>query len=171
MDLRVPAVVGLIFAAFGYWLVSGWTVDVAEPDLTVHLAVIGFGFGLLIVPIALAGTETLGESVRATAASMITATRIVGMALGLAALTAWGTSRFDFLVTDIRLPFAVAGETAAESRERVDQFNDLVQDAGMTLFQEFFLIAVVVCLLALIPAVLMIMNKTSPQLSELEQTA
>ena len=171
IDIRIPAVVGLVIAAVGYWLISGWTVDIAEPNLTLHLAITGFGFGLLIVPIALAGTETVGESIRATAASMVTAMRIVGMTLGLAALTAWGTSRFDLLVADIRLPFAAVGETAAESQERVGQFNSQLQDAGMTLFQEFFLIAAVVCLLALIPAVLMIMNKTTAQLSEAEQTA
>ena len=171
IDIRIPAVVGLIIAAVGYWLISGWTIDIAEPSLTVHLAITGFGFGLLIVPIALAGTETVGESIRATAASMVTAMRIVGMTLGLAALTAWGTTRFDFLVADIRLPFAAVGESAAESQERVGQFNSQLQAAGMTLFQEFFLIAVVVCLLALIPAVLMIMKKTPAHSSEVEQIA
>ena len=72
-DLRVPAATGLVFAAVGYWLVSGWGLDIGEPDLTLHLLVVGFGFGLLIVPIALAGTETVGEDIRATAASMVTA--------------------------------------------------------------------------------------------------
>ena len=90
IDLRVPAAAGLIIAAIGYWLVSGWDLDIAEPELTLHLLFVGFGFGLLIVPIALAGTETVGEDIRATAASMVTAMRIVGMTFGLAALTAWG---------------------------------------------------------------------------------
>lgn len=159
IDVRLPAVIGLAVAAFGYWLVSTWSLDVAEPELTLHLTVAGLGFGLLIVPIALAGTETVGEGVRAVAASMVTAMRIVGMAFGLAALTAWGTSRFAFFASDIRLPFQAAGETTAQYQERVDQFTQQLQEAGMTLFQEFFLIGAAVCLLAVIPAVLMIMKK------------
>ena len=161
IDLRVPAAAGLIIAAIGYWLVSGWDLDIAEPELTLHLLVVGFGFGLLIVPIALAGTETVGEDIRATAASMVTAMRIVGMTFGLAALTAWGVARFDVLAADIRLPLAEATQTRADAQAQVDQFTERVQDAGMALFQEFFIIAAVVCLVAVVPAVLMIVNKTA----------
>ena len=161
IDLRVPAAAGLIFAAIGYWLVSGWDLDIAEPELTLHLLVVGFGFGLLIVPIALAGTETVGEDIRATAASMVTAMRIVGMTFGLAALTAWGVARFDVLAADIRLPLAEATQTRGEAQAQFDQFTERIQDAGMALFQEFFIIAAVVCLLAVVPTVLMIVKRTA----------
>lgn len=159
IDLRFPAVVGLAIAALGYWLVSGWSLDIAEPELTLHLAVVGLGFGFLIVPIALAGTETVGEGVRAVAASMVTAMRIVGMAFGLAALTAWGTNRFAFFTSDVGLPFQAAGETGAQYQERLDQFVQQLQDAGMALFQEFFLIGAAICLLAIAPAALMTMKR------------
>ena len=160
-DLRVSAAAGLVIAAVGYWLVSGWDLDIGEPELTLHLLVVGFGFGLLIVPIALAGTETVGEEIRATAASMVTAMRIVGMTFGVAALTAWGVARFDVLAADIRLPFAEATQTRSEVQTQVDQFTDRINDAGMTLFQEFFVIAAAVCLVAVVPAVLMIVKKTA----------
>ena len=161
LDLRFPAAAGLVFSAIGYWLVSGWGLDIGEPQLTLHLLVVGFGFGLLIVPIALAGTETVGEEIRATAASMVTALRIVGMTFGVAALTAWGVARFDILAADIRLPLAEATQTRAEAQAQIDQFTDRVNDAGLALFQEFFIIAAAVCLIAVIPAVLMIVNKTA----------
>ena len=160
-DLRIPAVAGLAFACVGFWLVTGWDLDIAEPELTIHLLTVGFGFGLLIVPIALAGTETVGEDIRATAASMVTALRIVGMTFGLAALTAWGVARFGVLAADIRLPLGEAGQTTAEAQAQLDQFTDRINDAGLALFQEFFFIAAVVCLIAVIPAVLMIINKTA----------
>ena len=161
LDLRVPATAGLVIASIGFWLISGWALDIAEPELTLHLLVVGFGFGLLIVPIALAGTETVGEDIRATAASMVTAMRIVGMTFGLAALTAWGVARFDVLAADIRLPFAEATQTTAEAQAQIDQFTDRINDAGIALFQEFFVIAAAVCLLAVVPAVLMIVNKAA----------
>ena len=161
LDLRVPATAGLVIASIGFWLISGWALDIAEPELTIHLLVVGFGFGLLIVPIALAGTETVGEDIRATAASMVTAMRIVGMTFGLAALTAWGVARFDVLAADIRLPFAEATQTTAEAQAQIDQFTDRINDAGIALFQEFFIIAAAVCLLAVVPALLMIVNKAA----------
>ena len=161
LDLRVPATAGLVIASIGFWLISGWALDIAEPELTLHLLVVGFGFGLLIVPIALAGTETVGEDIRATAASMVTALRIVGMTFGVAALTAWGVARFDVLAADIRLPLAEATQTRAEAQAQLDQFTNRINDAGITLFQEFFVIAAAVCLLAVVSAVLMIVNKTA----------
>ena len=167
LDLRFPAASGLVIAAIGYWLISGWNLDIGEPELTLHLLVVGFGFGLLIVPIALAGTETVGQDIRATAASMVTAMRIVGMTFGVAALTAWGVARFDVLAADIRLPLAEATQTRAEAQAQLDQFTDRINDAGITLFQEFFFIAAVVCLLAVVAAVFMIVNKTAGRRSSI----
>ena len=95
---RAVRAMGLLLAALGFWLMSGWDLDIADPLLTAHLATAGLGFGLLIAPIALAATNTVGEDARGAAAALITATRIIGMTLGIAALTAWGTGRFDALI-------------------------------------------------------------------------
>ena len=150
LDYRVPSIAGLGLAAFGFLLMSGWELDVAEPAVTVHLAITGLGFGLLIAPIALAATESVGEENRGTAAAFVTANRIVGMTLGLAALTAWGSDRFQGLVSGMTMPFAMPGETAAQSQQRVQEFDTQLRDAGMTLFGEFFLIAMGVCLAAIL---------------------
>ena len=155
LDYRVPALIGLGLAAVGFLLMSGWDLDIEDPALTLHLATAGLGFGLLVAPIALAATESVGEENRGTAAAMVTAMRIVGMTLGLAALTAWGSDRFQGLVSGMSLPFALPGETAAESQQRVQEFDAQLRDAGMTLFSEFFLIAMAVCLAALIPVAFM----------------
>jgi EmrB/QacA subfamily drug resistance transporter len=154
MDYRVPVFLGLSMAAFGYWLMSGWGTDIADPALTIHLAVAGFGFGLLVAPIALAATESVGDENRGTAAAMVTATRMVGMTLGLAALAAWGSNRFQGLAAGIQLPFPISGETAAQNLQRAQEFDAQLTGAGMTLFSEFFLIAVGVCLVGLLPAAL-----------------
>ena len=155
LDYRVPAFFGLGLAALGFLLMSGWETDIAEPMLTVHLAIAGLGFGFLIAPIALAATDSAGEENRGTAASLVTATRMIGMTLGLAALTAWGSDRFQGLVTGIRLPFPIQGETAAQAQQRALEFDAQLNSAGMTLFSEFFLIATGVCLIAMVSAALM----------------
>ena len=155
LDYRVPALLGLSLASLGFGLMSQWDTQISDPKLTVHLAICGLGFGLLIAPIALAATESVGEGNRGTAAAMITANRMVGMTLGLAALTAWGSDRFVGLVAGLRFPFPLQGETARALEQRVAQYEEQVQGAGMTVFNEFFLIAMSVCLIAMVSATLM----------------
>ena len=155
LDYRVPAYFGLALAALGFALMSAWDTEIADPLLTIHLATAGLGFGLLIAPIALAATDSVREEDRGTAAAMITAMRMLGMTLGLATLTAWGSERFQGLVAGTPLPFPVAGETAAEAQQRLMEFDAQLRSAGVTLFDEFFLIAMGVCLIAMLPASLM----------------
>ena len=155
MDYRVPTLLGLGLAATGFGLMSGWDTDIADPALTVHLAIAGLGFGLLIAPIALAATDSVGEGNRGTAASMVTAMRIVGMTLGLATLTAWGADRFEGLAPASQWPFQLSGETVAQFEQRLLDYQSGVTDAGLTLFNEFFLIAAILCLVAMLPAATM----------------
>lgn len=155
MDYRLPAATGLLLCALGFWLMSGWGLHIADPWLTAHLAVAGFGFGLLIAPIALAAVNSVADDARGAAAALITTMRVVGMTLGVAALTAWGTGRFDALVAGISAPFALPGETAAQAQLRIAEAQRQLSDAGLTLFSDFFLIAAALCLLALLPTAFM----------------
>ena len=155
VDYRFPTTAGLLLAALGYMLMSGWGPEMADPMLTAHLAVAGLGFGLLIAPITLASTDSVGEAHRGTAAAMITATRIVGMTFGLAALAAWGSDRFQALATGIQLPLPLPGDSSAQILQRQTEFDDRVVGVGMSLFSEFFLIAMALCLAALVPVALM----------------
>ena len=152
-DYRLPTAVGLVFAALGFLFMSGWGIEVAEPGMTLHLLTSGFGFGLLIAPIALAATNSVAATDLGAAAATITATRIIGMTLGLAALTAWGAGRFDTLVADIESPFTPSGETA---EQRSIEFAAQATDAGLVLFNEFFLVAMAIAAVALIPTILMV---------------
>ena len=162
LDYRVPAFLGLAFASLGFSLMSGWDAGIADPMLSFHLAVAGVGFGLLIAPIALAATESVGEENRGTAAAVVTANRMVGMTLGLAALTAWGSDRFIGLIAGYDFPFRLRGEEAARFEDRVAEYQAQVEGAGMTVFNEFFLIAMSLCLIAMVPAALMAWRRTRP---------
>ncbi len=153
LDYRVPTIVGLALAALGYWFMSQWDIQIADPSMTLHLATTGLGFGLIIAPIALAATNSVEEGVRGTAAGLITSMRMIGMTLGLAALSAWGAGRFQDLVANIddNLDFLSA------------EYGAQVTDAGFNLFNNFFLIAMGVCLLAIIPAALMVWERDREQ--------
>lgn len=158
MDYRIPTILGLAFAALGFYFMSQWDTTIADPALTIHLAITGFGFGLVIAPIALAATNSVRTGDRGTAAALVTAMRMVGMTIGLAALTAWGTGRFDRLVAGIQLPFALPGETLQESQMRIQEFEQQVSDAGTTLFNDFFFVAMSLCLAAILVTSLMAWN-------------
>ena len=158
LDYRVPTIAGLLLAALGFAFMSGWGLDVADPWMTVHLAIAGFGFGLVIAPIALAAINPVNIADRGSAAALVTATRIIGMTVGLAALTAWGTDRFQGLVVGLQLPFALPGEALAQTEQRALEFEQQLNNAGLTLFSDFFFVAMVVCLIAVIPASLMAWN-------------
>ena len=92
--IRPVTAVGLGLSALGLFLVSAWELDVSEPWLTLHLVIAGLGFGLNNTPIMTRALSASGESYRSTAASLVVVARMMGMTLGLATLTAWGSDRF-----------------------------------------------------------------------------
>ena len=76
---------------------------------------------------------------------------MVGMALGLAALSAWGIERFYSLTADVTIGATFEATQAP------------LIDAGVTVFQNLFMIAGFLALLAILPALLM-------RLEEVEET-
>ena len=80
---------------------------------------------------------------------------MLGMTLGLAALSAWGVEHFQVLTAGLELPFPQPGESAASVETRLLDYNRRLNDAGLTLFHNFFRVAACVTLGALVPALLM----------------
>ena len=163
MDLRIPSVAGLVLVAIGFGLMSTWGLNIADPIMALHLATVGLGFGLLIAPIALVATESVDVGLRGAASGVVTAMRIVGMTFGLAALTAWGTGRFQQLVVGLELPLPRYGEASEQTQARIAEFEGTLTDAGLTLFSDFFVIAMAVALIAIVPALFMVWRRRSAE--------
>lgn len=155
VGVRPVTLAGLALTALGLFLVSTWQIEVTEPGLTLQLAVAGFGFGLVIAPIATRALNAVGEDYQGTAASLVVVARMLGMTLGLAALSAWGVEHFQVLTAGLDLPLPRPGESAAAVEERLTEYNDQVKAAGLTLFHNFFRVAAGVSLAAMVPALLM----------------
>ena len=151
---RVP-IIGLGLSAAGLFLVSTWNLDISEPWLTLHLVAAGFGFGLNNTPIMTRALSSVGQDHMATAASLVTVSRMVGMAFGLAALSAWGVEQFQILTAGLELPLREAGETAEALAARQGEYADRLNAAGLSLFHDFFRIAGGVALVAILPALVM----------------
>ena len=153
--IRPVTMAGLVLAALGLFLVSGWSLEVDEPQLTLHLVVAGLGFGLVIAPIMTQALNAVGEDYRGTAASLVVVSRLLGMTLGLAALAAWGIEHFQSLTAGLGVPLPLPGESPADAAARLASYVAELNNAGLSLFHRFFRVAATVVLLALLPALLM----------------
>ena len=88
--VRKVCITGLVLMGTGLLFMSGWETDVGELRLTLPLVAAGLGFGLVIPPIGVSALSAAPRDYWGAAASLVTASRMVGMALGLAALSALG---------------------------------------------------------------------------------
>ena len=152
---RLPTLVGLGLGALGFLWMSGWGLDISEPALTLHLATGGLGFGLVIAPLLATAMNAGGEEYRGTAAAFITVARMLGMTLGLAALSAWGMGYFQVLTVELSFPLPVAGETAAAFAERITAYQQGVANASLSVFSAFFRVGAGLSVAAAIPALWM----------------
>jgi EmrB/QacA subfamily drug resistance transporter len=150
--VRIPTIVGLLLGAAGFFLMSTWDESISDPQLSIHLAIGGFGFGLVIAPLVLSAVESADERYRGTAAAWITVSRMLGMTLGLAALAAWGMGEFQLLTADLQFPLRLAGETVEEYQQRLDAYNAGVSHASFEVFRAFFRVGAGLSLAAIIPA-------------------
>ena len=141
--VRTVCISGLALIGGGLLVMSTWGTEVAEPRLTLPLVAAGFGFGLVIPPISVSALSAAPSNYWGAAASLVTASRMVGMALGLAALAAWGIERFYSLTAHVTV-----GTTYEETEAPLIA-------AGVTVFQDIFTIAGCLALLAILSALLM----------------
>ena len=141
--VREVCIVGLALMGTGLLFMSGWETEVVELRLTLPLVAAGLGFGLVIPPIGVSALSAAPSDYWGAAASLVTASRMVGMALGLAALSAWGIERFYSLTADVSL-----GSNFAETEA-------ILIEAGVTVFQNLFMISGFLSLIAIVPALLM----------------
>ena len=155
VGIRPVAIAGLALSALGLFLLSTWELDIAEPWLTLHLVTVGIGFGLNNAPIMTRALSSAGEDYRGTAASLVTVSRMIGMALGLAALAAWGMEQFQMLTAGLEFPVRIPGEAAEALRTRQEEYTAQLAAAGLDLFHDFFRIAGAAALLAILPALAM----------------
>ena len=147
---RVVAVTGMLIAAFGYWLVSKWGLDVLSarhhigpislPTFGTDLALAGFGLGLVIGPLTSAALRVVPAAQHGIASALVVVARMTGMLIGVAALTAWGLYRFNQIVATLPTPPAdtLAAKIAAEAER--------YRTAFAMQYGSIFFITMIVCL-------------------------
>jgi MFS family permease len=146
---RLPAIAGLVTAFAGFVLMSRWDAAMSLETMSPGMACAGFGFGLVISPIAAVVINSVTEAQRGIASAIVLILRLVGMALGLAGLTTWGIYRLNVLTA--ALPPLNLSDPSQAARALFEQ----ARQVSVHVLSELFLAAAMVCLLACLPAALM----------------
>jgi MFS family permease len=150
------AVLGLALAAGGFVLMSGWGADELSrhygplPAAATSLALCGFGFGLVIAPLAVAVIDAAGENQHGLAGSLAVLARMVGMLLGLAALTAFGLHRFYEISRQGPQLILVPG--SPDLAQQTAAIEARFRESLLIEYHEIFLVAAGICAVAAVVA-------------------
>ena len=130
------AAMGMSFASVGFWAMSNWEADQLEHHLSsgVVLALTGLGFGLALAPVNAALLACTDAAVHGVTSALLVVSRMVGMLVGISALTTIGLHRYYAVSADFPSPTEVCGGT----RTRCDAYSDLLQGAGVAQLHAIF---------------------------------
>jgi hypothetical protein len=101
VPLWIVAVAGIVLSIAGLLAMSSWTAEVSLPAVALALGAYGFGFGLTVTPRSTAAVDAAGRRAFGTASAVVTVARMLGMAVGLAILTAYGSTTIDRLSHEV----------------------------------------------------------------------
>ncbi len=156
---RLPSCFGLLLGSAGFVLMSRWRGGISLSEMAMGLVVCGVGFGLVISPIASAVVNAVSDEQRGIASALVLVLRLIGMALGLAALTTWGIQRLNELTA--ALPPVIVSDPAEATRLLLQQ----AVTASVQVITEIFVLAALICLVGCLPVMLM-RDKLAGKLSE-----
>ena len=137
---RTPAgavtAVGMVLAALGFWLMSDWGFgSLHHLSASVVLAMSGFGFGLALAPVNAALLASTDAGVHGVASALLVVARMVGMLVGISALTTIGLRRYYAVETDIPSP----DQVCRGGHTRCAAYDRLIEQAGIEQLHAIFL--------------------------------
>ena len=149
---RAMTFVGLLIAAGGYWLISKWPVDLLSdrhnffglftlPAMDTDLVVAGLGLGLVIGPLSSAALRVVPSAEHGIASAAVVVSRMTGMLIGVAALSAWGFYRFNQIVAGL----SAAVPANASLALRIALHAKLYRQAFAEMYGGIFSITAIVC--------------------------
>ena len=144
---RLTTVTGTLLAAAAFLQMSTWQATELAVRIgpfrsaDIALAACGLGFGVVIAPLAATVLKLTREQHHGLASSLVVLARVMGMLIGLSALTAFGLFRFRQILGTPQL-------TDPDLRARLEHLNRLVAAAFLQEYREIFTIATGLCILA-----------------------
>jgi len=163
IGLRLLTLVGLLLSAGGLAWMASWSPDVPTNLYALSAAVFGIGFGLTVTPRSTAAVEAAGRAAFGAASATVTVARMIGMAIGMAALTAYGST------TITRVSNEIYGQTDAYKQYIPAYLRDRPLHDGLvaqaleqwaaskaaSIMVGIFLVAAAITLVAIVPALML----------------
>lgn len=135
---------GMLGTATGFFWMAQWGTDALNhPSSSVALVLTGLGFGLALAPVNAALLATTNAEVHGVTSALLVVSRMVGMLVGISALTTIGLTRFY----DVANTFPSVREVCAGA-SRCDAYDDLAQSAALSQTHAIFYGAAVCALIA-----------------------
>ena len=140
---RVPAhlltTVAMLLSALAFVLMARWDATSLESEVEMLTLVLGgFGFGLAIAPVNAALLEHTDGSVHGVASGLLIVARMVGMLLGISALTTIGLHAFYDASAQLPSAAELCGSAAV-----CDAYQDALREAGIAQLHAVFVGAAV----------------------------
>jgi MFS family permease len=157
---RPTAFLGMLCSAAAFFQMSGWQAGELALRLgpirpaDIALGACGLGFGIVIAPLTAAVLDLTRAENHGLASSLVVLARVMGMLIGLSALTAFGLFRFRQILGTPVL-------TDPDVKARVDHLARLVAAAFLQEYREIFTIAAGLCILAAL-VILVTMGRNPP---------
>ena len=162
VDGTVVTLVGLGAGMIGLLVLSTVRID---SDLALPVGAVslfGLGFGLTVTPRTTSAVEAAGRAAYGMASGTVTVARMAGMALGMAVLTAYATTRIDSVslaITDQAyrdsiLPPELVGAPLGDPLV-LDALERWASAEAATVLGQLFILAALVLLAAAVPAWMM----------------
>ncbi|MGI8993926.1 MAG: MFS transporter [Nocardioidaceae bacterium] len=134
VPVGVIAAVGMVSAAGGFaWMTQWGKTSLESPTATVPLVLAGLGFGLAIAPVNAALLAATRADVHGIASALVVVARMVGMLVGVSALTTIGLRRF--YAVSARQPSI---DDVCHSARVCPAYVDVLKDAGIAQIHAIF---------------------------------
>jgi MFS family permease len=158
--LALGALAGATASVLGLGLMARWTADTEITTAAGGLALYGLGFGLSVTPRSAAAVEAAGRLAFGVASSVVTVARMLGMAVGLAILTAYGSTTIEQRSAQVYAsPDAYLSLIPESLRDRplrdpivVEALEAWASREAAQIMVGLFVVAAIVTLVAVIPA-------------------
>ena len=160
LSARLVALAGIALSVGGLLAMSTWTPETPLGSVALGLGAYGFGFGLTVTPRSEAAVEAAGRRAFGTASAVVTVARMLGMAVGLAILTAYGSTTIDRIYNEVyATPDAYRQFIPEALRDRplrdpfvVDALEEWASREAAAIMVGLFVVAAVVTAVAIPPA-------------------
>jgi MFS transporter, DHA2 family, triacylglyceride efflux pump len=129
-----------------------WPPRLDLAAMAAPLLLLGLGFGLVIAPAASVAVDSAGREDYGVASGLVLVLRLLGMAAGLSALTAWALTQLNARLAALPRPEPRTGEATTDFMARMaSELAARAIEVALGVLDQTFWIAGALCLLAIIP--------------------